>query len=91
MDVSNGGAIYPSAFRVAGYTAPTLEGLKRKLQQFPAGSVFRWCPQASNPTDVFSPGQREEMFKELAGFLSERSMSIEPYSEDKCTSGIAAK
>jgi hypothetical protein len=91
VEVSNGGAMYPAAFRVAGYTAPTLEGLKRKLQQFPAGSAFRWCPQAWNPSDAFTPGQREEMFKELAGFLSTRSMSIEPYLEGKCVPGVVVK
>jgi hypothetical protein len=84
LDVSSGGTTYPAAFRVDGYGATTLEGLKKKLQQFLAGAAFRSCPQTSNPFDASSPGQREEIFKELAGFLSERSMSIEPYLEEKC-------
>jgi|HubBroStandDraft_6_1064221.scaffolds.fasta_scaffold569278_1 hypothetical protein len=65
--------MYPSAFRVDGLTSATFDELKSKLQQFPAGTVFRWCPQISNPFDAFSPGQREDMFKDLAGFLSKRS------------------
>ena len=84
VEASGGGPTYPAAFRVEGYAAATLEGLKRKLQEFPAGTAFRWCPQALDPFDEFSPGQREEMFKELAGFLSTRSMSIEPYLEERC-------
>jgi hypothetical protein len=91
VDASSGGPTYPAAFRVDGFRAATLEGLKKKLQQFPAGTEFRWCPQASNPFDAFSPGQREEMFKELEAFLSERSMSIEPYLEEKCVPGFDVK
>jgi hypothetical protein len=84
IDVSNGGSSYPAAFRVDGYTEPTLEALKTKVAQFPAGSQFRWCPQADSPFDFFSPGQREDMFKEIKGYLSTRSMAIEPYDAKKC-------
>lgn len=72
--------IYPSSFRVDGYTSATWEGIKRKLQQFPAGTLFRWCPQAADPADGFSPGQRQETFQDLTAFLSEHSMKIEPCS-----------
>ena len=68
-----------------------LEALKRKLQQYPAGTAFRWCPQAWNPSDAFSPGQRDDMYKELAGFLAKRSMNIEPYVEEKCVPGVPGK
>ncbi len=77
VDVSNGGSMYPVAFRVGGYTARTLGGLKQKLLQYPAGTAFRWCPQESNPIDSFTPGMREEMFRDLAGYLRPRGMFLE--------------
>lgn len=87
IDVSNGGEIYPAAFRVDGYQASTLGALKEKLLQYPAGTQFRWCPQAFNPFDGFSPGQREDMYRELKPLLAARSLAIEPYVEDKCLPG----
>ncbi len=84
IEAASGGPMYPTAFSVEGYEVASLEELKRKLQQYPAGAAFRWCPQAYNPFDAFSPGQRDDMFKELAAFLADRSMGIEPYSEGKC-------
>jgi hypothetical protein len=84
LDVSSGGEYYPAAFRVTGFTAPSMDALKRKLQQFPDRTVFRWCPQAGNAFDTFSDGQRSEMFADLSVFLSKLSMQIEPYSEEKC-------
>lgn len=78
IEVANGGWIYPSSFRVDGYSSATLDGLKRKLQQFPAATLFCWPPQSADPSDGFSPGQRQEMFQDLAAFLSGRSMNIEP-------------
>ncbi len=77
IDVSNGGVIYPAAFRVDGFAARTMEALKQKLLQYPAGTTFRWCPQESNPIDSFSPGTREEMFRDLAGYLGRREMTLE--------------
>jgi hypothetical protein len=91
VDVSNGGAAYPAAFRMAGFEAGTFEELQTKMQQFPAGTKFRWCPQAFNPFDTFTPGQRQEMFERLTTALSERSVSIEPYSEEKCLPGSAGR
>ncbi len=91
VEASSGGWLYPTAFRVEGYSASTLDALKWKLQQYSAGTAFRWCPQAWNPSDAFSPGQRDDMYKDLAGFLSKRSMSMEPYVEEKCMPGIRAK
>jgi hypothetical protein len=84
LDISNGGEMYPTAFRVQGYTARTFSELKTKLEQFPSGTTFRWCPQASNPFDAFTPGQRKEMFEDLSIFLSKHSMIVEPYSTEKC-------
>ena len=74
----------PTAFHVLGYTARIIEELKAKLLQFPAGTRFRWCPNAKSSFDEFSPGQREEMFQAMATFLSLRSMSMEPYLEKEC-------
>jgi hypothetical protein len=84
VDVSNGGANYPAAFRVAGFQARTFEELETKMQQFPAGTKFCWCPQAWNPFDSFTPGQRAEMLERLTTVLSKRSISVEPYSAEKC-------
>jgi hypothetical protein len=81
IEATNGGWIYPSAFHVDGYSSTTLEGLKRKLEQFPAGALFRWCPQAADETDGFSPGQRQEMFQDLTEFLSKHSMKIDTCSK----------
>ena len=81
IEAVNGGWIYPSSFRVEGYSSTTMEGLKRKLQQFPAGTLFHWCQPAADPADGFSPGQRQEMFQDLTAFLLEHSMTIEPCSK----------
>lgn len=61
IDVSNGGAIFPAAFRVDGYSAPSLAELREKLSQYPRGTAFCWCPQVSSPFDTFTDGQRAEM------------------------------
>lgn len=84
IDVSQGGGLYPAAFRVDRYTAPNLDTLENKLAQYPAGTSFRWCPQVSNPFDGFTSGQREEMYQRLKPVLARRSLTIEPYSEEKC-------
>jgi hypothetical protein len=81
IEAVNGGWIYPTSFHVDGYSSATWEGLKRKLQQFPAGTLFRWCPQEADLTGGFSPGQRREMFQDLTVFLSRHSIKIEPCSE----------
>lgn len=87
VDVSNGGGMYPAAFRVDGYQASTFDALKEKILLYPRGTAFRWCPQAFNPFDGFSPGQREEMFQQLKPVLAARSLTIEPYSQDHCLPG----
>jgi hypothetical protein len=84
IDVSNGGEVYPSAFRLQGYAAPTLADLKIKLEQFPAGTTFRWCPQ---PFDAYTPGQHQEIVDNSSVFVSRHSMTIEPYSAEKCVPG----
>lgn len=81
IEAGDGGWIYPSAFRVDGYSSGTLEGLKRKLQQFPAGTLFRWCPDAAAPAGGFSLGQKQEMFQDLEAFLGEHSMKLEHCSQ----------
>lgn len=90
VDVSSGGSRYPAAFRADGYTARTLAELKIKLLQFPAGTAFRWCPQAANPFDAFTPAQREDMFRDVAAFLAKRSIAIEPYSTSAASSEALA-
>lgn len=87
VDVSSGGGMYPAAFRVDGYQAPTLDALREKLFQYPSGTAFRWCPQVFNPFDGFSAGQREDMYQQLKHALTARSLSIEPYSRDRCVPG----
>ncbi|QOY88375.1 hypothetical protein [Paludibaculum fermentans] len=81
IEATNGGWIYPSAFRVDGYSSRTMDGLKRKLQQYPAGTRFCWMSHTGDLFDGFSAGQRTEMFQELTGFLLERSMRIESCSQ----------
>ncbi len=54
IDVANGGAIYPPAFRVEGYASPTLAALKIKLGQFGSDTRFAWCPQ---PMNSFTTGE----------------------------------
>lgn len=80
LDISNGGDIYPAAFRVEGYTARSMDELKYKLAQYPSGTAFRWCPQEPGPFNAFSPAQREEMFRALEEFVSTRSMRMESCS-----------
>jgi hypothetical protein len=77
IEVVHGGDRYPAAYRVNGYGASTFDGLKSKLQQYPAGTSFAWCPQDSNPFDFFTPGQRIDMFDELTAMLSKRSMTLQ--------------
>jgi hypothetical protein len=81
IEVVNGGWIYPSSFHVDSYSCATMEGLKRKLQQFPAGTLFCWRSQEGDSADGFSPGQRREMFRDLETFLLAHSMKIEPCSQ----------
>jgi hypothetical protein len=87
IDVSNGGWLYPAEFRVDGYQAATLAALQEKLLQYPEGTVFRWCPQESNPFDAFTPGQREEMYRQLKSVISARELRLEPSAQDRCTLG----
>lgn len=76
IEVSGGGAIYPTRYRIFPYTCDTLDDLKRKLQQFPAGTDFLWPPHDGNPFDTVSPGRRDDLFKELQAFLARHSMTI---------------
>lgn len=72
IDVANGGAIYPPAFRVEGYAAPTFPGLLTKLKQYDSDTHFAWCPQSSNS---FTKGEIAAMLAELQAAFPER---IEP-------------
>jgi hypothetical protein len=89
IDVTNGGELYPAAFRAGAFAASSFEELEAKLRQFPAGARFRWCTQSGNPFDAFSDGQRQEMFDRLSAFLAARSITLEPYVADKCMPGAA--
>ncbi|HZS08699.1 MAG TPA: HEAT repeat domain-containing protein [Blastocatellia bacterium] len=57
---------------VAQYTLNSPDDLKRKLTQFPKGTVFKWQP--------FNQGQQEEekekLFSELKSFLEARGMKL---------------
>lgn len=88
VDVANGGELYPVAFRVDGYRAGTLEELETKLAQFPRGSEFRWCPQIGSAFEGFTEGQLREMFDGLSAFLAKHSMTLETYSEEKCSGAV---
>jgi hypothetical protein len=86
IEVYSGGGMYPAHFKVNGYKAPTLDGLKKKLLQYPAGSAFRWCARPDDSSDWFSPGQRREMLVDLESLLTARSMSIESKPLEECFS-----
>lgn len=83
VEVANGSPIYGKIYRVAQYTLPTFEALKAKMAQFPTDTTFRWCPQV-DPFDVYSPEDRQEMYIDLARFLSARQMRIEQYPKAGC-------
>ena len=85
IEVANGSPIYGPIFKVAQYSLPTMDDLKSKMAQFPGGTVFHWCPRGEwNPFDSFTPGERQEMYREIAGFLQKRHMQIEAYSKEGC-------
>jgi hypothetical protein len=85
VEVANGSPYYGPNYKVAQYLLQTMDDLKAKLTQFPTETVFRWCPQGEwNPSDSFTPNERQQMYNELAGFLAKRSMRIEPYSKESC-------
>src|SRR5207302_1026480 len=53
IQASSGGAMYPAAFRAGGYTARSMDGLKSKLQQYPAGTGLPLVPRPANPFRSF--------------------------------------
>jgi len=83
VEASSGDGNYPVVFRVGGYAVGTFEGMKFKLQQYPAGTVVRRCTQSPGPFGGFTVMQQQDMFNDLSSFLAKRSITIEPYSE-KC-------
>lgn len=88
IEVTDGAPIYGPSYQVSHYSLQysllTMEELKAKLAQFPAETKFRWCPQAFNPADTFTPEERQEMYTDLVRFLGPRQMSIEEYSKEAC-------
>jgi hypothetical protein len=88
IEVTDGAPIYGPSYQVSQYSLqyslPIMEELKAKLAQFPAETKFRWCPQAFNPADTFTPEERQEMYADLVRFLGPRQMSIEEYSKEAC-------
>jgi hypothetical protein len=83
VSASSGIPFYAPAFRVGRYSFSTFAELKDKLAQFPSGTTFRWCPDES-PIDSLIPAERDEMYSELARFLTGRGNRIEEYSKVEC-------
>jgi hypothetical protein len=83
VEVSSGGSLYPTAFRMESYSYPTLDGLKEKMKQYPKGTAFRWCPQ-ENPFDFMSAGQREDLYRALSASAAGISLTLEPYDKQLC-------
>jgi hypothetical protein len=46
--------------------------LKKKLAQFPKGTVFKWAPY----NDGYSDEEKKRLFRELESFLGERGARI---------------
>lgn len=80
ITVANGGWMYPPSYQIGGYSSPTWDGLKRKLLQYPGGTAFCWTPSSGGFSEGFSPGQIQDMFRELTTFLTAHSMRIEACS-----------
>jgi hypothetical protein len=69
---------------VDGYATGSFEELKLRLGRYPAGTAFRWCPRVGSAFEDFSPGQRDDMYKELVADAAKRSQIVEPYAAAKC-------
>jgi len=57
---------------VAHYTLRSLSALKKKLAQFPNGTVFKWAPF----NDSYLDEEKEKLFRELESFLGERGARL---------------
>jgi len=63
----------PVSIMLAQYNLLTMDALKQKLVQFPAGSVFRWGGVAGN-----NEAKAQEMFQQLKTYLEDHGMKLEP-------------
>jgi hypothetical protein len=57
---------------VAHYNSQSLSALKKKLAQFPKGTVFKWQPYNEGYLDE----EKEKLFRELESFLRERGAKL---------------
>jgi hypothetical protein len=57
---------------VAHYNMRSLSALKKKLEQFPKGAVFKWAPFNEGYLDE----EKEKLFRELESFLAERGARL---------------
>jgi hypothetical protein len=57
---------------VAHYNLRSLSALKKKLAQFPKGSVFKWEPFNEGYLDE----EKGKLFRELESFLRERGAKL---------------
>jgi hypothetical protein len=57
---------------VAHYNLRSLAALKKKLAQFPRGTVFKWAPSIERYLDE----EKEKLFRELESFLRERGARL---------------
>jgi hypothetical protein len=57
---------------VAQYNLPSLSALKKKLAQFPKGTVFKWAPF----NDGYLDEEKQKLFRELESFLGERGARL---------------
>jgi hypothetical protein len=58
--------------QVAHYTLSSLSALKKKLAQFPKGTVFKWATFNESQLDE----EKEKLFRELESFLGERGARL---------------
>jgi hypothetical protein len=63
----------PVSILIAQYNLATMDALKQKLVQFPAGSVFRWSALADN-----NQAKAQEIFQQLKTYLEDHGMKLEP-------------
>jgi hypothetical protein len=57
---------------VAHYNLTSLSALKKKLAQFPQGTVFKWVPF----NDGYLDEEKQKLFRELESLLGERGAQL---------------
>jgi hypothetical protein len=63
----------PYSISIAHYQVNSLESLRRKLLQFPPGTVFTWSNTSGNNDDA----KGQELFRQLKSYLEEHGMKLE--------------